>query len=396
MMRHFKQLLLICGAGLMMLTSCVDDYKLPDAKTEPMMVVSGQIVANTDCRFTLHTTLTPSGEALAYMNVKDAKVTVHGTDGQTFEGRAVEDEYGNQTGEYMVSVGTLDPAAKYYVSISSMYGDYESQPMQPLDAPDIEAAYYEQPRDDKKVDIIVTTANPQQAIYLLWQLDEYWEIYTPLIAHWEYKLDPGNNLYDNDPKGSYAKVADEALTNHGWRHDINLSAIGSNEDYGNGAITQRCIYQKAYSDMRFQTRYCARIQQMAITREEYEYRKLLKQQTTNVGGLFNAMPAELPSNIVSHGEMKVLGYVGVRGRISQKDVYINGSDVGHINISDFYISEEEATKSPIQLLRSGYVVYIYSPDAETIKWTYPWCVDYRDEHWGGYEGISRPDFWIDR
>lgn len=391
-MQHFIQRFFLQCLMLMVAVSCIDDYELPSSDTEPMVVIFGQIVGESDCVFTLRSTIRPTGDMNLYAYINDAKVVVQGTDGQTFVGQPEE----GRKGRYVVPVGLLDPKQKYYVKASTMYGDFESEPMQPLDAPDLLELYYEQPRADQVVDFVVSTDDPHQQVYLLWQVDEYWEIYTPSRTVWEYRFDPGEDPYGPTPKGSFVKLTKEEYTDHGWRHGSSLTDFASNQDYGNGAVTQRCICQRSNTDRRFMRRCLVRIRQMAVCQDEYEYRTQLLNQSSEVGGLFAPMPSELPTNIRSHGDKKALGYIGVRGHVSTKEMYINRSDVNYKGEDHTMSVPESKVMTPAWMVNNGYAVYSHDPDTGETEWTLDWCVDYRSSYWGGTEAMQRPEFWKDK
>lgn len=377
---------------LIVAVSCIDDYTIPDSDTEPMVVIFGQIVSETDCIFTLRSTSRLTGELEMYSYIDDAKVTVKGTDGQIFEAKPK----GRSTGQYNVSVGKLDPSQKYYVHVSTIYGDFESEPMQPLDAPELTELYYEQPRADRKIDMVISTEDPKEPVYLLWQVDDYYEIYTPFTSRWEYRFDPGEDPYSINPKGSFVMIDPDQYTNHGWRHSIELSAIATNHDYNLGAISKRCICQRPNFDHRFQTRCCTRVRQIAITREEYEYRNMMKEQWTDVGGLFSKMPSELPTNIRSLGNRKAIGYIGVRGHVSTKEMYVNRHDFDYHSMDVAETIPEKMVGSPQWMVNNGYGIFSHDPNKYETIWTYRWCIDYRDDHWGGSEAMERPEFWNDK
>jgi len=391
-MRHFIQRFFLHSLMLVVAVSCIDDYKLPSSDTEPMVVIFGQIVGEQDCLFTLRSTSRPTGEMEIYKYIRDAKIQVLGTDGQTFIGYAQDEN----KGQYVVPVGKLDPTQKYYVRVSTMYGDFESEPMQPLDAPDLVDLHYEQPRDDKKVDYVISTQDPQKLVYLLWQADEFWEIITPARTKWEYRLNPGEDPNGPTPKGSFVLLSPDEYTDHGWRHGTSLTDFASNQDYACGAITQRCISQRDTDDRRFQHRCLIRIKQMSVSRDEYEYRNLMLNQSSEVGGLFSQMPSELPTNIRSLGTTQAIGYIGVRGHTSMMEMYINGYDVKYHGVDKVQTIPESEVMTPLFMVNNGYAVYTHDPDTGETNWTYDWCVDYRSSYWGGTEAMGRPDFWQDK
>lgn len=390
-MRRFILLFVIHCLLVLGLSSCIEDYQLPSSETEGMVVIFGQIIGDSDCTFTLRSTCSPTGTLDKYSYINEAKVCVRGTDGQLFEGQVLP----NRMGQYVVRVGTLKHDVKYYVSASTPYGDFESEPMAPLDAPELTALTYEQPREDREVDILISTEDPQRQVYLLWQMDEYWEIYTPFKSQWECRIKSEDEIEEGGVPYYFVHLSADEYTNHGWRHNTSLAAMTTNANYGQGAIEQLHIYSIPITDHRLQTRYLARIRQMAITREEYEYRKQLQRQTSDVGGLFSQMPSELPSNIRSNSETRALGYIGVRGNIRQRDLYIDGKAVGYRNIDSPETIEDKERRSPEQMLIKGYQVYSYNEKLHEVIWTYDWCVDYRARYWGGTEALTRPDFWRD-
>lgn len=384
-MRQYIQSILIGCVMMMSFASCIDEYTLPDS-TESRVVIFGQIVSQSDCVFTLRSTIAPNGIMTHYAYIRDAEVRVMGTDGQVFEGYAIQGE----DGRYVVPVGRLDGAHRYYLHVSTIYGDFESEPMQPLDAPELVELVYDQPREDRKVDVMVSTTDPHALTYLLWQVDEYWEIRTPFTARWEFQPDMSEHT------GSFVRLSPEQYTNHGWRYSSGLTDFATNQDYANGAITRRCIYQRSNKDHRFQNRCLMRIRQMAITRDEFEYRNLMKRQAADVGGLFAQMPSELPTNIRSSGETKAIGYIGVRGTTSMREMYINASDVDYVNTDEPDIIDKGYVVDPFWMVNAGYAVYSHDENTGETVWTYDWCVDYRSAHWGGSEAMERPDFWIDK
>lgn len=411
-------------ALLLASASCIDDYELPESETENMVVIYGEIVSESDCVFKLRSTASLQGGLTMYKDIPNAKVTVCGTDGQCFTGSPIPGQRGN----YVVPVGKLDPNVQYYAQVCTTYGDYKSEPMYPLNAPEIAELSYEQPREDKVVDLLVSTEDPHGSIFLMWQVEEYWEIKTPFEAHWQFRIIgneadqehfPWNGQPGNEPeiRWEIARLTPEEYTNHGWRHDIVRGAFLSNEAYGGGAITHHCLLQRPHTDHHFRNRCCVRVRQMAITREEYEFRNLQKKLTGSMGGLFTQMPSELPTNIQTlsfdnglwpgassssssfYGQMKArgIGYVGVRGYTSEKQIYINPDDVSYVNPDNPTTVKEKDEKPPYTMWMMGYQVADYFEENQNIVWTQKWWVDYRSDYWGGGEALDeKPRWWEER
>lgn len=394
-----KSLLLIAMLGAATLTSCIDEYnELPEGvESTHILVVNGQIEANSYCIFTLnHTVGFDEPGYLTHNFVPDARIAIVGSNGDRFEGF----EYNAERSQYCVHTGNLAPDVQYSLHIEAPgYGTFASTPMTPLDAPAIAELSYEKPRPDDVVDFLITTEDPGGPTYLLWEYYEYWEIYTPFIAYWEYRFtkEPDPNDKKNY-EGSYIPVPAASYTNHGWCQRLNnASIIADNKDYGNGAFQKLCLYQRHKDNVRFQTRYYTRVRQIAITLQEYEYRHMMQTQSTEMGGLFTPMPSELPSNIrCLDGDARAIGYVGVRGQVAQADIYVNRRDVE----CTFYEASKMLPDSlvnnlgPAELLARGYVVQDFDSYSGTAYWTDRWGVDCTDFHWGA--SLAKPSFWKDK
>lgn len=388
-----KLLAAIVGAST--LASCIDEYnKLPEGITDDyMLVVDGQIESSHLCVFTLGHTVGIDKACYPSMgSVSGAQMSIRGSNGTIYQG--YEDHV--QSGRYYVQTDELDPNATYSLHIDAPnYGSFASDPLKPLDAPDIVELTYELPRPDDVVDFLLTTTDPHGTTYLLWEYDEYWEIYTPYTTYWEYVIEEEGQTSPPKYKGQFQHIPFDRMTHHGWcRRLDNSGIITSNKDYGQGALQKFCLYQRHKDNVRFQTRYYTRVRQKSISPQEYEYRHLMKTQSSEMGGLFTPMPTELPGNIrCLDGSTRAIGYVGVRGHVAEAELYVARKDVQ----CTFYDFPKEVPDSlidelgPIKLVLQGYRVKDYDPYQDKANWTYRWGVDCTDLHWGA--SLQKPEFW---
>lgn len=385
---------------LVSLTSCIEEYnELPEGTAERMVSIEGQIVSESDCTFSLRYTAALSEAATQPdLVITEASVKVMGSDGTQMQGY----EQPNAPGHYVVKVGRLDPAVQYHLQVETPEGTYASQPMQPLDAPDITELSFEQPRDDKQIDFYISTDDPGRLSFYRWEFRETWEVYTPFKNYWEYVFDSPEafanwkpDIKDMPvPTGHIESVRPENQKDHGWATYRNReSIIASNTDYGQGVITRLCLYQRNPDDNRFQTRYLTQIRQMAISAEEYEYLHLLATQSTQMGGLFTQMPSELPGNITSTGGERAVGYIGVRGHVSEAEIYVNRKEVGHRDLYRVVEVPDSLVEEPPFMLKKGYRIIDYDPYMGKVRWSNRWMVDCTDPFWGAT--LVRPLYWKD-
>lgn len=366
------------------LVSCVDTYDvIPAGYVDPMLVVDGNIYSGQPCTFTLmHTVSLDASVSESLKGVEKATLTVCGSTGERFEAIDLHD------GRYQVEVGTLSSDATYWLEISAPgYGFFTSEPMSPLYAPEIVEFTFQSPSGDGPVDFYVTTSDmtkgERERSFLLWRYEECYIVNAPLKAIWYY--DPVEDVILPIPQ----------LLNHGWRETSPTDRfIASNEDFDCGAIRNYCVYQRSNQDYRFMERYRTCLYQESISEQEYEYRHLLATQSSEMGGLFTPMPTELPSNVHGkHGE-KAVGFVGVRGSVTQKELYVNRREVGYHFIPRIEtVTNEKHTNR--YMYNHGLRVAIYLPDMgeQSLEWAARWVVDVTDPYWGA--SLEKPDYWED-
>ena len=378
--------------------SCIEEYnELNSSDDERMLFVEGQIVSQSDCTFALRYSV-PAGITSDFANkpLESAQVMVIGSDGAVFDGRE------RVPGHYTVSVGQLRPEVSYSLRVETKEGTYNSRPMLPLDATDIADLSFEQPRDDRKVDFYVSTTDPQRTVYYKWDVRETWEIYTPFQCYWTYVFDDPDQFErwiptlqgQAVPTGKFMPLGRDYIKNHGWRSiDSHELLYANNIDYGQSAIERMCLFQRNGDDNRFQTRYLAQVRQMAITAEEYEYLHLLTTQSSEMGGLFTPMPSELPGNIARTDGSRAIGFIGVRGQVSEREIYVNRRDIDHKDTYKVTTVADSLAQEPPFMIKKGYSLVDYSPYTNTATWSYRWTIDCTDPFWGA--SLQRPDYWQD-
>lgn len=369
-------------------SACIDNYDdLPITKERTQYVIDGQIVSESFCDFTVRRTLglNQNRYEISESDIDDAEVTVKGSDGQEWYGWKYNPSH------YMVYVGHLSSDQTYWLEVHFNGLLFTSEPMSPLDAPGIDSVSFFVNEKFDEVDIQVSTVDPHSRTFFMWDYDEYWRVVTPRYSYWDY------DVYER----RYVRI--DKPYNIGWAFsESNDYVVGTNADYGDGAMSRYRICAYSRYDNRFNSRYCTRIRQMAITQEEYEYRKLLSTATNGMGGLFTPMPTELPSNIrveedwglgeESDETKRVIGFIGVRGRMNCADLYINSKEVGYKQRRYFEPVPDSLVMSPEDMIFSGYRVLEHDNGHATV-WVEQWVVDASDFYWKAF--YNQPNFWQD-
>lgn len=367
---------------LLFMASCIEEYDLVMEDTgNEILIVEGHIIGGTECEFILQRSSckSESYESEEPILIANASVYVICSNGQVFGCERRNDHH------YYVSMGELDPDETYHLQIEIYNeGVYESEPMRPLPASALTDLSYTLSKDGETVQLRISNEDPHEEMYYLWTYDEHWEINTPLIAEWEYRPH-ADRIIELTQK-----------TNRGWCSMANHPILlGNNLDYGNGALKNYALYSLSNLNNRFNTRYHTKVRQIAISKKEYEYYKQKEAQSTQTGGLFTLMPAQLPTNIHNDHGLRAEGYIGVHLNVSEAELYINSGDVGYKAMRQVEILPDSvAEKSKWSALyNQGYRVYRYEVYRNIAGWTVPWCIDCRDPYWGA--SLVRPDFWQD-
>ena len=165
--KYIIYLLLLC------LTGCVSEFnaQLPTSDEE-LVVVTGEIIANTEVVFSLSKSVPLSEEFPENYRDIEAKIIVTGSDGyQSNPGKALGE------GKYQISIGELQNNVSYGVEIEYNGEIYISSPSEPMETPEIDSVSWIQPVKEQPLTIRVSThGDPGKTQYYMWNYKEDWEI----------------------------------------------------------------------------------------------------------------------------------------------------------------------------------------------------------------------------
>lgn len=362
--------------------SCVEEFNANVGDSESnALVIEGTICSDSTVTFHLSRSYgldenVNSSNVDFKVAVDNATLEVKGTDGTTYPGTSVGD------GAYEVKVGTLNKNTQYYVNIKYDNAEFTSEPMAPLDAPEIEYVSFAQDRDDRQVDILVTSGDTKDSQYLRWTYDEVWEVnsyYRP--------------AYDFDPD-SNAVVKATIDHTRGWFYENGSTIqIGNTAKYSTNKIDKKRLFAIENNDNRVSVCYCLNIKQYAISQAQYEYEDARNDLGEEMGGMFAPMPSELPSNITcSDKSHRAIGFVGVCGKVATCRFFLYRNQIEYQNdmIGEFLDDPTKLAWSDNKKYTYGYRVTneVVAPGVE-IKWAYKTFTDVRELG----ATLVRPSYW---
>lgn len=228
--------------------------------------------------------------------------------------------YGN--GIYKSAALNLDNTRQYRLAINTKDGksflsDYSS----PIVTPPIDSVGFSIVNNKQQstgLQIYVNTHNPNNNThYYRWDYSETW-------------------MFNAKYYSNYVSNGGKMVMRSGTQQVFQCwaSGISTNINLGSSAkLVQDVIYQNPITFIpstseKIETRYSILVKQYALTANAYNYYSLLKQNTEQLGSIFDAQPSQLTGNIhcTSNPGLPVIGYITV-GTVQQKRVYINNSQI---------------------------------------------------------------------
>lgn len=221
-----------------------------------------------------------------------------------------------EAGVYSVDQSTLNINNKYRLLIHTSNGkEYASEYVPVKQTPQIDSVSWK--KENGQVIISVSTHSPQNNKYYRWEYEETWEYHSYFESRLKFengriiRRDSADNIFRcwhivNSPTillGSSVRLAEDVIADY----PIMIFPIGSEKT--------RFLYSIS-------------VKQYAIDKEAYEFWSLLKKNTQQIGGIFDALPSELTGNIACLTDPKeqVIGYISA-GSVTRKRIFISYTDL---------------------------------------------------------------------
>jgi len=221
-------------------------------------------------------------------------------------------------GYYTSPVLNLVNTRKYRLSITTSDGKiYLSDYVTPITSPPIDSIGFNIVNNKQQgagVQIYLNTHDPNNNThYYHWDYVETW------VFHAKY-----DSQYVSDGTEIVLRTLAQQIYECYGNSISNNILLGSSAKLSQDVISQAPITFIPSTSEKIETRYSINIKQYALTADAYNYFQLLKQNTEELGSIFDAQPSQLTGNIhcTTDATLPVIGYISA-GTIQQKRIYIN-------------------------------------------------------------------------
>lgn len=365
-----------------MIVSCVEIYAPAIVENNPKyLVVNGLLNLNgpTEISLTYSTNISsaegPPAATRAFVQIQDSENQTY-TLTETAEGiyTAGPDLVPNTERKYRLHILTADN--KEYLSD---FVPWKRTP--PIGSISLRARA-------EGVDINISTHDPAgESKYYKWNFIETWEYNARYLSL--YRMVEGV-LLPKDP-GEYAYTCYTTAPNDGVLIE---STVRLNED----RVNDFTLTTIPPASIKVSRKYSIVIRQSVLTEEAYQYMELLRNNTEQIGGLFDPLPSQIQGNIycISDPDDKAIGFF-IATSIEEKRIFIQPEDLPE-TYPDFRhagCSTDTTIFEPLAIYGSteDVIIPVFStgepPAARGFVSSSKECVDCR--YFGGV--LNKPDFW---
>lgn len=391
------------------LFSCVEEYKVPkdiSRAYESKLVIQGQILSGDNSIIYLNNTV-PFGQVERPEPILNADVTVIGQNGYESD----KAEFDMENDRYVIPTHHLKNNTQYAVKVVLDGETYQSEFQPLLSSKEIDELRYQESPEGISI-YFSSHGDEEDSPYYMWTYEEDWEFHAdidmsaPTLYKWSYRKDLYPGIVTDKSNPYY----------YCWKHnESSLIHIYDSSTLSENVSKDYKLLDIKPDDIRISYIYSILLKQGSLSKESYEYFRLLKLYTEQSGGLFTPMPGEIISNMkcITNPEKEVYGYVIV-SNITTKRMFVYASDF--TQFAPEYSSchpaygHEQTDPEKIGTWKDLWWAELDDPDVrsvifndkEVFKWNYRTvlghssilypkeCVDCRTYH-GATK--KRPDFW---
>jgi hypothetical protein len=311
-MKHIRQIFLL---SILFLSGCITQFIPQTKEGKEFLIVEGLITDQPGANTIKLSKSLPLGERSTANPVSWCAVSI-------------TDNLGSRIPFFETTAGTYVPGSSFHGVIGRFYTlhvtaqfeskvfNYESYPMEMKTVPPIDSLYYEKVTI-KSIDNTFTAPEGCQVYldthdesnkckYYRWEYDETWKIEIPYTV-------PNKVCYVTD-NSDIINVKNTSVLAVDRINKYPLSFISNTTD-------------------RLSKKYSMLVHQYSLNEDEYLYWEKLQNISEEVGGLYDMIPASIPSNIfcMEDPTEKVLGYFSVSATTSKR-IFIKDIFKGLVNV----------------------------------------------------------------
>ena len=367
-MKNGKTYLII----LFIIAACREEYQPQVTKQNPNYLVVEGIINPDSTTVTLSLTRALN-DTITFIPQPNAIVYIQGQRGSQY----VMSNKNN--GNYTTGRLPLDLTDKYRLRITASGQQFESDYVEFKRTPLIDSLHWDQNND---VFIGLFTHDPSNNTrYYRWEYEETWEFHSFYDTNLGYE---NGQVYFRDTT---------QLTNICYKFAASTEIVlGTSAQLTDDVIQNTPIITIPDGSEKIDYRYSILVKQYALTKEAYEFWQLLRRNTNQVGGLFDAQPSQLQGNIhcITNPSEPVIGFVGV-STVEQKRIFIVRSQLRpwHSGSEAFVCTPKIITDSVQYYLSDTTMAPAYFLSGGALAIAKKVCVDCRRH--GGV--TTKPSFW---
>ena len=316
------QRLFYCGLYMLFSAACKEAYQAPVKNADlNYLVIEGYINSNggvTKIMLSRTARLTQT----TITREKNAQLTIESDANESFPMSEAGD------GTYLSQSLTLANTAKYRLRIKTKDGkEYLSDFTAVKSTPPIDSINWVRQADG--VQLHINTHDPQNNTkYYYWNYEETWEFHSTYTNSLVYVVNPDTHE-QIAVTYKYPDSHDIDTTIYKCWKTVNSTdiLIGSSEKLSEDKIFLPLLFIPQGSE-KISVLYSVRLNQIAVSKEAYQFLQKMKKNTEQLGSIFDAQPTELKGNIhcISNPDELVIGFVEVSQQ-QDKRIFISNREL---------------------------------------------------------------------
>jgi hypothetical protein len=328
-MNPIREIILV--SFLLLISSCVTQFVPKTNEDKNILVVEGLITDQPGVNTIKLTRSVPLGIKSNARPVTGSAVTISDNHGNTSNLMEIADgTYVTDPAQFQGIIGRLY-TLHIRTNTSNNNLSYESIPIEMKPVPPIDSVYYEKVTLQENngistqdgCQIYLNAHDPlNQTKFYRWEYSETWEFHLP------YNVVPNKQCWISS-NSQVINIKNTSLLSEDRIDRYPLFFISNQSD-------------------RLNVKYSILVNQYSLSEDEYLYWEKLQNTSEQVGGLYDQIPASIPSNIscVDDPNEKVLGYFSVSAR-SSKRIFIKDNFSGLTNLYTDCVSDTIFNGAPI-------------------------------------------------
>jgi hypothetical protein len=393
--------------------ACRERYGLPlESPQTGFLVVEGNILVGDTTRINLSRTSPIAERRLA--PERGASIQIEGSDNSIYQLA----EQADTAGLYKSNTIVQNNNVQYRLTIRAGGKEYQTKWLDVIKTPQIDSVTWKRDEFDNGVTITAASSgNGGDSRYYKWDYDEVWEFHSKYesTAYFTYVLNPNGTkdyrcmdvtrdgvTYNSCLEPWYypptGRRNDSMYTCWKYQKSSNLN-IGSTAAQTDNVL-MRPVRKIPVNAWELSWLYSILVKQMGLSKDGYEFYRILEANSESLGTIFDAQPSELKTNLlcITNPSEKVIGFVDATN-VQSRRLFISIRQLPDWRYYE-YVSDCTDTLQKKYLTYEEQVEYNLVPTlTEVIRGgpphmvmlkglTYEFCADCRTR------GVHRkPSFW---